>query len=313
MRLSDFLVSLFNGPHVLENVLFALPTLNVDGGPGGEHDEVRIIPLGVKDAEVVADIASGLATILIRLVLICQVEVIAPKEQPKEGGNEEHGDVMYEESEVHRLLLTVVVCDEQNGLDMFHEGAYTKHGQNQPHPVQAPTFLNLGSLARVQHEVTFDNICLSQYCNIEFLFKYFVEERHFLRGHEALKVILGFQNKGQSLEFVLELHSHANFFSFKVENSVTEVNENDSVLVWFLRMSVLFPFEELVFTMQETKVFTSISLLLFILGIDAIKLVNKNIFTRSIYDKYVVRLLIDADFGEVKRVLADEIFEDFFD
>ena len=165
----------------------------------------------------------------------------------------------------------------------------------------------------MQHEVTFDNICLSQYCNIEFLFKYFVEERHFLRGHEALKVILGFQNKGQSLEFVLELHSHANFFSFKVENSVTEVNENDSQLVRLLRMSVLFPFEELMFTMQETKVLTSISLLLFILGIDAIKLVNKNIFTRSIYNEYVVRLLIDADFGEVKRVFADEIFEDFFD
>ena len=75
--------------------------------------------------------------------------MIAPKEQPEEGGNEEHGDVMDEESEVHSLLLTVVVGDEQNGFDMFHEGAYTKHGHNQPHPVLAPTLLNLWSLARV--------------------------------------------------------------------------------------------------------------------------------------------------------------------
>ena len=161
--------------------------------------------------------------------------------------------------------------------------------------------------------MTYDNLRFTQYCNIEFLFKYFVEERYFLRGHKALKVILGFQNERQSLEFVLELHSHTNLFSFKVENSVTEVNENDSVLVRFLRMSVLFPFEELVFTMQQTKVFTSVSLLLLILGIDAIKLINKYISTRSIYDEYVVRLLIDNDFGEVERVFADEVVEDVFD
>ena len=76
MRLCDFFFSLFDCPHVLENVLFALPALNVDGGPEGEHDEVRIVPLGVKDAEVVGEKASGLT--LFRHMLRCQIEMIAP-------------------------------------------------------------------------------------------------------------------------------------------------------------------------------------------------------------------------------------------
>ena len=117
-----------------------------------------------------------------------------------------------------------------------------------------------------------------------------------MRSHEALKVILSFQNKGQSLEFVLELYSHADFFSFEVENSVTEVNENESCLVRIRRFSVLFPFDELVFTMQQTKFFTSVSLLLFIFSINAIKLVNEDIFTRSINFEYVVWLLVNNDF-----------------
>ena len=58
-----------------------------------------------------------------------------------------------------------------------------------------------------------------------------------------------FQNKRQSLEFVLELHSHANFFSFEVENSVTKVNENESFLVRISRFSVQFKFDKLVFAM----------------------------------------------------------------
>ena len=46
-RPRNFLISLFNCPNVLKNILFALPALNVDGGPKGEHDEVRVVPLGV--------------------------------------------------------------------------------------------------------------------------------------------------------------------------------------------------------------------------------------------------------------------------
>ena len=46
-RPCNFLISLFNCPNVLEDILFALPALNVDGGPKGEHDEVGVVPLGV--------------------------------------------------------------------------------------------------------------------------------------------------------------------------------------------------------------------------------------------------------------------------
>lgn len=132
---------------------------------------------------------------------------------------------------------------------MLLEGSKTKHGHHQLCPVLSPTFLNVWSLTRVRHEVTFNDTCFLQHINIEFLFKYFFVESHSLRSHEALKVILSFQNKRQSLEFVLELHSHANFFSFEVENSVTKVNENESCLVRISRISVLFKFDKLVFAM----------------------------------------------------------------
>ena len=38
--------------------------------------------------------------------------MVAPEEQPEEGGYEEHGDVMNEESEVKSLFLAVVVGNE---------------------------------------------------------------------------------------------------------------------------------------------------------------------------------------------------------
>ena len=91
------------------------------------------------------------------------------------------------------------------------------------------------------------------------------------------------------------------------------MNENESFLVRLFRMSVLFPFEELVFTMQQTKLFSSVSLLLFILSINAIKLVNEDISSRSIYNEYVVWLLVYNDFVEVESVCTDEIFEDSLD
>ena len=57
------------------------------------------------------------------------------------------------------------------------------------------------------------------------------------------------------------------------------MNEKDPCFVRVIRMSVLFPFEELMFTMKETKVFTPVTLLLFILSINAIKLVDEDIST----------------------------------
>ena len=78
-------------------------------------------------------------------------------------------------------------------------------------------------------------------------------------------------------------------------------------------MSVLFPFEELMFSVKETKVFTPVTLLLFILSINAIKLVDEDISTRSIYNENVVRLLVYNDFIEVKGILANEIVEYFLD
>ena len=61
LRLRDFLFSLIDRPHVLQYVLFALPALDVNGGPAGEHEEVRVVPLGIEDTEVVGDEAGGLA------------------------------------------------------------------------------------------------------------------------------------------------------------------------------------------------------------------------------------------------------------
>ena len=49
--------------------------------------------------------------------------MVAPEYQPEEGRDEEHGDVVDEETEVHSLLLAVVVGDEQYGFYMFHEAA----------------------------------------------------------------------------------------------------------------------------------------------------------------------------------------------
>ena len=57
------------------------------------------------------------------------------------------------------------------------------------------------------------------------------------------------------------------------------MDENESSLFRILRISILFPLEELVLAMQQPKHFASVSLLLFILSIDAIKLINENILT----------------------------------
>ena len=89
---------------------------------------------------------------------------------------------MDEESEVHGLLLSVVIRNEQNRLNVDHEVAHAEHAEEQAESVLFPALQNVVLLARVQHEVTLDHICLGQHADVKLLLKNLLVESDALGG-----------------------------------------------------------------------------------------------------------------------------------
>lgn len=102
---------------------------------------------------------------------------------------------MNEESEVQGLFLSIVICNEENGLNVFHEVTHTQDAGNQGKSVLFPARYNVMFLMTVEHEVTQDYLSLDQHLNVKLLLENFLEEVGLLRSIESLEIILSFQNE----------------------------------------------------------------------------------------------------------------------
>ena len=87
-----------------------------------------------------------------------------------------------QESEIHGLLLSIVVCNEQDRFYMNHQVTHSKHAEEQGQSMLFPALGNVDLLRRVQHEAVFDYISLLQNSDIKLLFENLVEQFDFLRG-----------------------------------------------------------------------------------------------------------------------------------
>ena len=103
---------------------------------------------------------------------------------------------MDQEGKVHSLLLTVVVCDKHDWLNVLHEIAHADHASEHGVFVSVPTRLNVKLLVRVKHEMFLYHASIRQDLNVELLQENFLEQSDSLGRTKSLKVVLCGYNEG---------------------------------------------------------------------------------------------------------------------
>lgn len=78
---------------------------------------------------------------------------------------------MNQESEVHGLLLTIVVCNLHDGLNMIHHVFHAQHADDKLTSMPLPAFNNFTFMVCMQHEMTEYDSSLNQNINVELLLK----------------------------------------------------------------------------------------------------------------------------------------------
>ena len=83
--------------------------------------------------------------------------------------------MMYQESEVHGLLLAIVVCYKHDRLDMLHQVAHAQHASNETESVILPTLHDSILSVIMQHEMRQNHFGMHQCTNIELFGEYLFE------------------------------------------------------------------------------------------------------------------------------------------
>ena len=218
--------------------------------------------------------------------------------------------------EVHRLLLSIVVSNKQNWLDVAHGVANADHAEEETRTVLLPTLEDVAFHARVHHKVVFNDADLRENLHVELLLENLLEEDHLLGGAESLKVVLGLQHERKSLILVLKVHHHANLLSLAVEYTIAESDQDEAELVWAARVVVDAPADvpyAAVVVLQQAKVFRLVPLLGHVEVVDGCKLVQKDLLTIDTDHEHVVRLPLQLDVAFKLFVSVEVVAEHFVD
>lgn len=82
---------------------------------------------------------------------------------------------MNQESEIHGLLLAIVIRNEQDRLTIFYQIPKSKHGTNYWPLIVLPTYLDSLLFKSMKHKVLLDNFCLLEHLDIKLHVEYFFE------------------------------------------------------------------------------------------------------------------------------------------
>ena len=142
---------------------------------------------------------------------------------------------MHEESKVERVLLSVVVRYEVDGLEVVLEAAAEReHGKEQLSLVASERVDDFVLLLCVQHEVLVDDLAVDQGLDVELLLEDGLDEAILLSAPEALELRSAGVAEGYALVLVLQLDLELLIFSFLVQDVIAEVDQNHKLVLRLL-------------------------------------------------------------------------------
>ena len=142
---------------------------------------------------------------------------------------------MHEESKVERVLLSVVVRYEVDGLEVVLEAAAEReHGKEQLSLVASERVDDFVLLLCVQHEVLVDDLAVDQGLDVELLLEDGLDEAILLSAPEALELRSAGVAEGYALVLVLQLDLKLLIFSFLVQDVIAEVDQNHKLVLRLL-------------------------------------------------------------------------------
>ena len=144
---------------------------------------------------------------------------------------------MEEEGQVHCILLSIVISDEIDGLEVISKGL--SHRQHVPDKFQTmllETFDDLHLLASVRHKVIVDDSTVNEGLNVELLFENKHHQGVLFGRSEPLVLGSASVAERQGLVFVLKLDLQSTLFSFLIQHAVLEEDEHDDLRIWELRV-----------------------------------------------------------------------------
>jgi len=112
--------------------------------------------------------------------------------------------MMNQESEIHGLLLSIVIGNKQDGLAFLYQITKSKHGTDNGPLMFVPTTLDGLFFRSMKHKMDPYNFCLLEHLDIKFHVEYFFEESNLLRCIKSLEIILALCNERQSLIPILD-------------------------------------------------------------------------------------------------------------
>ena len=219
----DLILFLIQPPNVLNRRLLSLPRLNVKDGPERNEQNIGVIHGGVHVAQV-----RDQKRLIVFLVSGAEHQVINEKYSTENGWYQLPPDMVQEKGQEHGILLTVVVCDEVDRLEVFHEGfAHGEHVPDQTQAVLLNTLNNFVLFARVWHKMVFNHTPIDQSFHVELLLENGANKSILFSRPESLVLGAPCIPEHQCLVPVLQLYPQLLPFSLFVEYLVVEKDEHD--------------------------------------------------------------------------------------
>ena len=94
--------------------------------------------------------------------------MVSPEDQPEERRDDHLANVVNEESHEKRRLLSVVVCNETDGLHVLTPALTHDHGQEEFPTVFLEALHDRAFIDGMEHNMLFNDLCLLKHTDIKF-------------------------------------------------------------------------------------------------------------------------------------------------